>query len=41
MICRKRVILADLHKKGRLKNILSDGLFKRWMINTDMLPVCV
>ncbi len=41
MICRKRVILADLHKKGRLKNILSDGLSKRRMINTDMLPVCV
>ena len=41
MICRKRVILADLHKEGRLKNILSDGLFKRRMINTDMPPVCV
>lgn len=41
MICRKRVILADLHKKGRLKNILSDGLFKQRMINTDMPPVCV
>ncbi|EER55340.1 hypothetical protein NEIFL0001_2348 [Neisseria flavescens SK114] len=41
MICRKRVILADLHKKGRLKNILSDGLFKRRMINTGMPPVCV
>lgn len=41
MICRKRVILADLHKKGRLKNILSDGLFKRQMINTGMPPVCV
>ena len=41
MICRKRVILADLHKKGRLKNILSDGLFKWRMINTDMPPVCV
>ena len=41
MICRKRVILADLHEKGRLKNILSDGLFKRRMINTGMLPVYV
>ena len=41
MICRKRVILADLHKKGRLKNILSDGLLKRRMINTDMPLVCV
>lgn len=41
MICRERVILADLHKKGRLKNILSDGLFKWQMINTDMPPVCV
>ena len=41
MICRKRVILADLHKKGRLKVCFSDGLFKRRMINTDMPPVCV
>lgn len=41
MICRKRVILADLHKKGRLKNILSDDLVKRQMINTGMPPVCV
>ena len=23
MICRKRVILADLHKEGRLKNLPS------------------
>lgn len=41
MICRKRVILADLQKKGRLKNILSDGLFKWQILNTDMLLVCV